>query len=186
MKMKLAFARAFAVVYCHGQTPQLLQKIGHADWDYIFGRLPEYKKIESELKAFEVQLQSQLRIKGQELENKFKVFQALPADTPDAIKRDKEMELAYLEENIQKFRQEAQISLQKKQADLLNPVFARVGKAIEEVAVEGGYSYIINPKMIGGGDVLLFADAKNDISNLVLTKLGITIINQSSTPANTN
>jgi outer membrane protein len=40
--------------------------------------------------------------------------------------------------------------MQKKQNELVAPVFAKVGKAIEDVAVENGYAYIINPQMVGG------------------------------------
>ena len=54
------------------------------------------------------------------------------------------------------------------------PVFKKVGKAIEEVARELGYSYIFNPQVMGGGDVLLFSDEKDNISNMVLRKMGIT------------
>lgn len=151
------------------------QKIGHADWEYIFGQLPEYKQIENEIRAYESQLQNQLEVKGKELENKYKAFQTIPSNTPDAIKRDKQSELAYLQDNIQKFQQEAQVSLQKKQSDLINPVFLKVGKAIEEVATENGFAYIINPQIIGGGDILLFADEKYNISNLVLKKLGVDV-----------
>jgi outer membrane protein len=57
----------------------------------------------------------------------------------------------------------------------MKPVFEKVGKAIETVAVENGFAYIINPQMMNGGDVLLFADEKYNISNLVLKKLGIDI-----------
>lgn len=110
----------------------------------------------------------------------------MPGDTPEAIKRDKESELAFLQENFQKFQQEAQVSMQKKQSDLVNPVFSKVGKAIEEVALENGFSYIINPQMIGGGDVLLFTDEKYDISNLVLKKLGIDVAKQATTPTRQN
>jgi outer membrane protein len=173
MKSLFTLFLVIITVYCQGQTATESQKIGHADWDYIFSKLPEYKKIETELKTFETQLQNQIRTKSQELETKFKAYQGMPADTPEAIKKDKESELAYLQENIQKFQQDAQASMQKKQTDLVNPVFAKVGKAIEEVANENGYSYIINPELIGGGDVLLFANAKHNISNLVLKKLGI-------------
>jgi outer membrane protein len=75
--------------------------------------LPEYKQIGNELKVFETQLQNQLKIKSQEMETKYKVYTALPANTP-AIKKDKESELPYLQKNIQKFQQDAQISIQKK------------------------------------------------------------------------
>ena len=153
------------------QSPQ---KIGHADWEYIFSQMPEYKQIENELGIFEAQLQNQLKLKSQELEAKYKTYTNLPATSPEAIKKDKESELTYLQQNLQKFQQDAQASMQKKQSELINPVFVKVGKAIEEVAVENGYAYIINPQMLGGGDVLLYTNEKYNISELVLKKLGIT------------
>jgi outer membrane protein len=173
--MRYGIAVLFSLVgFCATSQSNSNQKIGHADWEYIFSKLPDYKQFEIELKTFEVQLQNQLKIKSQELEVKYNAFQKLPPDTPEAIRRDKESELAYLQDNIQKFRQDAQASMQKKQNDLITPVFAKVGKAIEEVAVENGYAYIINPQMIGGGDVLLYTNEKFNISDLVLKKLGIT------------
>ncbi len=186
MKLSFVLLLFFATLCVHAQTSQTPQKIGHADWDYIFSQLPEYKKIESELKTFETQLQNQLRTKSQELEAKYKAYQEMPADTPEAIRQDKESEVAYLQENIQKFRQDAQVSIQKKQTDLTSPIFAKVGKAIEEVALENGFSYIINPQMIGGGDVLLFTDEKYNISNLVLKKLGIDTVKQATPPVKKN
>ena len=82
--------------------------------------------------------------------------------------------LTQLQENIQKFQQDAQASIQNKQDQLMSPVFAKVGKAIEDVAKEQGYSFIINPQLIGGGDILLYSDEKYDISDLVLKKMGVT------------
>jgi outer membrane protein len=183
MKFIFAFFATLTILYSNGQVPQ---KIGHADWEYIFVQLPEYKQIQNELKTFEAQLQTQLKSKSQEMETKYKAYLALPANTPDAIKKDKESELAYLQENIQKFQQDAETSMQKKQSDLVNPVFIKVGKAIEEVALENGYAYIINPQMVGGGDVLLFTDEKYNISNLVLKKLGIDLSGQTTAPVPKN
>jgi outer membrane protein len=167
MKISIVIVGLITALSGQAQTPAV-QKIGHADWEYIFSQMPDYKRIQSEIRTFELQLQNQLKGKGQELETKYKAFQSLPASTPDAIKKDKETELAFLQENFQKFQQDAQISLEKKQTDLIDPVFVRVGKAIEAVAVENGFSYIINPQMLGGGDVLLFTDEQYNISNLVL------------------
>jgi len=174
MKLSFLLLFTFITLYAIAQSSQASQKIGHADWEYIFSQLPEYKQIENELKTFETQLQNQIKTKGQELEIKYKAYQTMPADSPDAIKKDKESEIAYLQQNIQKFQQDAQLAMQKKQTDLVTPVFAKVGKAIEAVAVENGFSYIINPQMMEGGDVLLFTDEKYNISNLVLKKLGVT------------
>ena len=54
------------------------------------------------------------------------------------------------------------------------------------MALENGFSYIINPQMIGGGDVLLFTDQKYNISNLVLKKLGIDPSKEPTTPTEKN
>jgi outer membrane protein len=104
----------------------------------------------------------------------------MPATTPDPIKADKERELQAMQEGFQKFQQEAQASLQKKQADLMAPVYEKIGKAVEDVAKENGYSFIINPQISGGVDILLYSDEQYNISNLVLKKFGIT-----PTPATT-
>jgi outer membrane protein len=150
------------------------QKIGYADWEYIFSQLPEFKQIDSELKTHSEQLQNTMKAKQQDFEAKYKAFQSMPATTPEAIKADKERELQSLQEGFQKFQQDAQSSLQKKQADLMAPVYKKVGKTIEDVAKENGYTFIINPQSAGGGDILLYSDETYNISNLVLKKLGVT------------
>jgi len=153
---------------------QPVQKIGYADWDYIFSQMPEYKRIDNDLKTHSDQLQAQLKAKYSEYETKLKAYQASAATMVDAVRRDKEGELTQLQENIQKFQQDAQTSLQKKQADLMEPVFAKVSKAVEDVAKEQGYTFIINPQVVGGGDVLLYNDEKYNISDSVLKKMGVT------------
>jgi outer membrane protein len=153
------------------QTPQ---KIGYADWEYIFSNMPEAKQIDAELKTHGTQLDNQLKAKYAEYESKVKAFQALPPSTTELIKADKAGEIQRMEESIQKFQQDAQASIAKKQNDLMAPVFTKVGKAIEDVAKENGYTFIINPQLGAGSDILLYSDEKFDISDLVLKKMGIT------------
>ena len=150
------------------------QKIGFADPAYIFSQMPQYKQIENEMKTHGDQLQAQARAKYTEYETKLKAYQQGAATMLDAVRRDKETELTQLQENIQKFQQDAQASLQKKEADLMGPINAKIGNAIEEVAKEQGYTFILNPQIQGSIDILLFGDEKYDISALVLKKLGVT------------
>jgi outer membrane protein len=55
----------------------------------------------------------------------------------------------------------------------MDPVYQKVGKAIEDVAKENGFSLILN-NQISGLDVILYGDEKLDVSDLVLKKLGVT------------
>lgn len=169
----LFLAMSLAAV-AQAQTQPVAQKIGYADWDYIFTQMPEYKQVDSELKTHQGQLENQMKAKQTEFETKLKAYQNMPATTPDAIRADKERELQGLQEGFQKFQQDAEASLRKKQNDLMEPVYSKVAKAIEDVAKENGYSFILSPQILGGGDILLYSDEKYDISTLVLKKLGIT------------
>lgn len=162
---------AAAIMLANAQTAQ---KIGYADWEYIFSQMPEYKQIDAELKTHGTQLENQFKAKSQELEAKYKAYQGMPATTSDVIRADKERELQTMNESLQKFQQDAQASIAKKQNDLMQPVYTKVGKAIEDVAKENGYSFIINPQLGAGSDILLYSDQKFDISDLVLKKMGIT------------
>jgi outer membrane protein len=152
---------------------QSVQKIGYAETDYIMSQLPEFKKMDSELKTHYSQLQDQMKLKYDEFEAKMKSFKAMPASTPDAIRADKEHELATLQQSLEKFKNDAQTSYQKKQNDLLDPVYKRIGNAIEQVAKENGFAFIINHRFDTEGQVLLSWDEKFNISDLVLKKLGV-------------
>jgi outer membrane protein len=163
------------------------QKIGYAESDYILSQLPEFQKINSELKIHGGQLENQMKAKYDDYQAKLKAYQGMPATTPDAIKADKERELQALQENIQKFQQDAQSSYQKKTAEVMDPIYKKIGKAIEDVAKENGFSFIINPNIQNGGDILLFSDEKYNISDLVLKKMGVTPAPQpQTTPGKTN
>jgi outer membrane protein len=173
MRTLLAFCIALLAFPALAQTPT--QKIGYADTDYIFSQMPEFKQVDVDLKAHGTQLQSQMEAKQKELETKYKAYQNMPATTPDAIRADKERELQQLQENLQKFQQDAQTSFQNKQGKLMEPLFAKVADAISVVAKAEGYSFILAPGLPGGGgDILLYSDEKFDISASVLKKLGIT------------
>lgn len=159
------------------QTPcDSIQRIGYADSEYIISHLPDYKKIETELKTHATQLENQLKAKYEEYQVKVKAIRDFPPGTPEAVKNNEIREINLLQENIERFKEEAQSSMQKKTSDLMQPIYKRIGKAIEDVAKEKGYSFIISSQVInGGGDILLFASEKENISDLVLKKLGVSL-----------
>ena len=148
-------------------------KIGYADVDYILSQLPEMKQVQSELQSQNTQLQNQLDAKLKEYQDKLQDYQATASTMLPAVKQDKERELAQLEQNIQKFQTDATNSVQKKQADLMQPLYEKVGNVIETVAKEKGYDFVLNGQ-IAGVDVVIYADKENDISNAVLQKMGVT------------
>lgn len=170
-KLFFVLGLALITVVSNAQTAPL--KVGYADVEYIFSQMPEAKVIDTELQTLQGQLKKQYDSKVAEFQKKLQDYQQYGATVPDAVKQNSERELNQLRENIQKFEQDSQADLQKKQVALMEPVYAKVGKAIEDVAKENAFSLILN-QQIQGLDVILFGDEKLDVSDLVLKKMGVT------------
>ena len=148
-------------------------KIGYADVDYIFSQLPESKAIEAELKSTQAQLKNQIDAKYQEFQKKLADYNANLNTMLEAVRQNTERELTQMQQNIEKLQADAQTSIQTKQTQLMDPVYKKVGKGIEDVAKENGFTFVLN-QQIGGLDVILYGDEKMDISDMVLKKLGVT------------
>lgn len=172
-KLVLLFVFALGFITTQAQNPTASSKIGYADVDYIFSQMPEAKQIETELKSTQTQLKNRIDAKTQEFQKKLADYQANLNTMLDAVRQNTERELTQLQENLQQLQQDAQATIQNKQTELMEPVYKKVGKAIEDVAKENGYTFILN-QQIGGLDVILYGDEKNDVSDLVLKKLGVT------------
>lgn len=178
----IAFAALFMSLISFGQDAQ---KLGYADTEYIMTQLPDSKKVESDLQAHYTQLESQLKAKQAEFEKKMTEYREKGATWVDAVRADKERELAALDEAFQKFQRDAEASYQKKFQELMAPLYEKVGKAIADVSKENGYTFIMTPTANGGqGQVLLYKDPQFDISKLVLKKLGVTPTAAVTPPAN--
>ncbi len=148
------------------------QKIGHVDIQYILTTLPEYKEVESQLKTLETQLLKQSQAKEQEFQEKYQDYLQTSQNMAEVVRQDKEKELTQLQQSFQEFQQNAQTSLQQKSTELLNPLYKKIGDAIEHVALEKGYSHILNVG-VAQLDIVIYGDEKFDVSNLVLKNLGI-------------
>jgi len=148
-------------------------KIGYCNVDYVLAYLPDTKQAESSLKTYKTQLDNQLQGKVKDFQTKYAAYEKGQSTMPPAIKTDKEKELQDLNAQIEQFSKNAEIDLQKKQVSLMQPVFNKINKAIENVAKENGYTYVLNANS-GGVSIVLYAPEENNLSNLVLKKLGVT------------
>jgi outer membrane protein len=163
----------FGFMAAQAQTQPATSKIGFADIDYIFSQMPEFKQVESELKTTENMLKNQIQAKAADFQKKVKDYNDNLATMLDAVRQNTERELQQMQENLTKLQQDAQTTINNKHTQLMDPVYKKVSKAIEEVAKENAYTFVLTSQ-IGGLDVILYADEKSDVSDLVLKKMGVT------------
>jgi outer membrane protein len=147
-------------------------KSGFARVEYILSQLPETRQIESTLQSLQKQLENQIQAKNEELKKKYADFIKVGPTAPEAVRNNTQRELQQLQENLEILQQDAQTTLEKKQTQLIEPVYAKIGKTIEEVAKENGFQLIFSDQT-GGGRMLLYGDPILDISDLVLKKMGV-------------
>ncbi len=175
MKAKVIFLITVLAAGALSLNAQALEplKIGYTNADYILSLLPEAKQIDAELKAYEKQLQNQIQAKYNDLQAKVTDYEQNAATYDELIRANKEEEITQLQQSIQKFSQDAEQSLANKRNQLLKPAYEKIGDAIEKTAIENGYTHIFSAGA-PGFDVLLYARESDDVSNLILKKLGIT------------
>lgn len=145
------------------------QKFGYIDSQELLLLMPERKTAENEVQEFAKSLESQLTAMTSEYQQSVENYQAKESTYTDLVKQDKIAEITGLEQRIQAFQQNAQQALQNKEKELLEPILSKAKKAIEEVAVEGNYTYIFDKSM---GTILYAKESENIISK-VKSKLGL-------------
>ena len=169
MKVKILLSTVITVIG-FGLTAQM--KVGYTNVEYILSLMPEAKQIESELSAYNKQLSTQLESKYKDYQTKAADYQQNAESYTDIVRADKENELINLQTSIQEFETNAQNSLVNKRNQLLQPAFEKIGVAIEQVAKENAYTHVFN-MTASGESILLYAREEDNVTELVLKKLGI-------------
>ena len=169
--MRTLFVIAVSLLIVATVSAQEL-KIGYANVEYIFSKLPEVKRIESDLKILQTNLESRIETNYIDFQKKLINYQSGYNQMAAQVRVDKERELQTLQQSIEKLQKDAQASFQKKQTELIEPVYAQIDKAIRDIAIENHFSFILN-EQAGESDIVIYADEKLDISTLVLKKLGV-------------
>jgi outer membrane protein len=159
------------IAFASGAQPSTV-KSGFARVEYILSQLPETRQVESTLQSLQKQLENQIQAKNEELKKKYAEFIKVGPTAPEAVRNNAQRELQQLQENLEILQQDAQATMEKKQTQLIEPVYAKIGKTIEEVAKENGFQLIFSDQT-GGGRMLLYGDPVLDVSDLVLKKMGV-------------
>ncbi|MBW3545397.1 MAG: OmpH family outer membrane protein [Bacteroidetes bacterium] len=149
-------------------------KIGYASVNYILSQMPDYKQIEKQLVEYEKQLSTQLQTQYQEFQTKMDTYQKTSGTMLPEIRQQKEGELRDMQTRIEQFQRDAQGLIQKKESDLLAPAYDKIQNNIDAVAKENNFTHVLNSEVAGVPALLYVSDESNDISNLVLKKMGIT------------
>lgn len=153
-----------------GLKAQTTLKIGHIDFDAVVAALPESDSaaivIEKEKKEAETMYEEMLVVYNKLLDD----YQKGLSGFSDLVRSSKEAELLDKQKRINDFEQHAAATLQSRGQQLMMPLYKRVVDAVESVAVESGFTYIIDLNRSG---VIFKSKESVDISDMVKARLGL-------------
>ncbi|HEY8387140.1 MAG TPA: OmpH family outer membrane protein [Parasegetibacter sp.] len=143
-------------------------KIGYISLGEVVTAMPEFKKADTSLREYQEAMQQKYFEMINDFNNKDSLLSS--ADTLKYNKAQLEVkrkELGELYLKIQGWNQEASKSIQQKEEDLIAPIQKKAMDAIQAVAKEAGYTYVLNKQ-----DLFVFPPA-DDLLPLVKKKLNL-------------
>ena len=169
MKKILSIALGFVMLTITVQA----QRYAVIDSKYILQKLKEYKESQSKLDQFSAQWQQEIEKKQADLDKMYKDYDAEQVMLTDELKKKREDELFNREKEVrdlQKKRFGFEGDLFKKRQELIKPIQDKVYVAIQKLAVDKSYDFILDKSE---GITVIFADPKLDKSDDVLKFLGV-------------
>ncbi|MES2891496.1 MAG: OmpH family outer membrane protein [Bacteroidota bacterium] len=149
------------------------QRYAIIDSKYILEKLPDYKTSQGRLDQFSTQWQQEIEKKQADLDRMYKDYDAEQVMLTDELKKKRQDELYNREKEVrdlQKRRFGFEGDLFKKRQELIKPIQDKVYIAIQKLAVERSYDFILDKSE---GITVIFADPKLDRSDDVLRYLGV-------------
>ena len=156
------------VCYGHAQARYAI-----VDTKYILDKMPEYKDAQKRLDQTSMQWQKEIDDKQAALDKMYKDFEAEQIMLSDTLKKKREDQLFNREKEVRDLQRKRfgfEGDLFKLRQDLVKPIQDKVYNAIQQLAVNRMYDFILDKSE---GITVIFADPKLDKSEDVLKLLGI-------------
>jgi outer membrane protein len=149
------------------------QRYAIIDTKYILEKIPDYKEAQKKLDLSSEQWQKEIEAKQAALDAMYRNFEAEQVMLSESLRKKREDELFNKEKelrDLQKRRFGFEGDLFRRRQELIKPIQDKVYNAIQKLAVERQYDFILDKSE---GITVIFADPKLDKSDDVLKVLGV-------------
>ena len=149
----------------------LAQKFAFVDSEYILDQMESYQKAQKQIDDLSEKWQKEIKAKNELLEQKKNDLKKNEILLPEETKREREQEIQDLSLEIRVFQSKkfgVGGDLFKKRKELIQPIQRKIYKAIESLAEDNNYSFVLDKSKHSN---ILFADPKYDKSDDIIRKL---------------
>ena len=149
------------------------QRYAIIDTKYILDKMPDYKLAQKNLDDVAANWQKEIDVLQQELDRMYKDYDAEQVMLTEDLRKKREDQLFIKEKNLrdlQRNRFGFEGDLFKRRQELIKPIQDKVYNAVQKLAVQRGYDFILDKSE---GITVIFADPKLEKSEDVLKELGV-------------
>lgn len=162
-----ALCTVFFAAFAHAQRYAVI------DTKYILDKMPEYKTAQKQLDDIAAAWQKEIDGQQQELDQMYKNYDAEQVMLSEELKKKREDQLFMKEKEVRDLQRQRfgfEGDLFKKRQELIQPIQNRVYNAVQKLAVQRGYDFILDKSE---GITVIFADPKLEKSDDILRELGV-------------
>lgn len=145
-------------------------RFGHINSQQILRDMPERAEAQKELQEEAEKLQEQFEFMQMEYQQKLQNFTENQDTMTSLVKQMRQRELSDIQARIQEFSSTAQEDLQRREMELLQPIFNKIENAITRVAEEQGLIYVFD---LSGNSLLYHSNQSVNIQQYVREELGM-------------
>jgi len=138
-------------------------KVAHINTQELVESMPKMKAARAELEKLAKTYEAEIQASIQEYTNKTKQYDAEASTKTNEENQRRIEEVTGMQQSIAAFQKQAQETLQQKEAELLKPIYEEARVAIQKVAKDQGFNYVLDA-MSGQG--VLYADGKDLLADV--------------------
>jgi outer membrane protein len=149
------------------------QKYAIIDTRYILDKMPDYTQAQKQLDGIAADWQKDIDAKQLALDKMYKDFEAEQVMLSEDLKKKREDQLFLREKELRDLQRQRfgfEGDLFKKRQELIKPIQDKVYNAVQRMAVQRGYDFVLDKSE---GITIIFADPKLDKSEDILKELGV-------------
>ncbi|SFS48332.1 OmpH family outer membrane protein [Lutibacter maritimus] len=152
-----------AIVTLGLNTVQAQTKVAHINTDLLLSLMPETKVLNADLEKLSKTYENELKAESDKFTAKLKKYEAEVNSQTDEVNQQRGAEVEQDRQNLYQASQVAREEIAKKRDEQLKPILDKAKKAIEDVAKEQGFVYVLDASSLivaNGTDLLPAVKAK--------------------------
>ncbi len=169
--MKKILFVAFALFFAAAGA--VAQRYAIIDTRYILDKMPEYAAAQKQLDGVAAGWQKEIDTRQSALDKMYKDYEAEQVMLSEDLRKKREDQLFMKEKELRDLQRQRfgfEGDLFKKRQELVKPVQDKVYNAVQKLATQRGYDFVLDKSE---GITIIFADPKLDKSDDVLKELGV-------------